>query len=80
LVIALLTIPPFIAEKYTNSLDKMMVLASLLSMVFTLAGLMVSYQFNLASGATIIMVAGVGFFVSLAIDALAGKRRQTADH
>jgi len=57
----------------------MMVLASLLSMVFTLAGLWVSYQFNLASGATIIMVAGVGFFLSLAIDALAGKRRQTAD-
>jgi hypothetical protein len=25
------------------------------------------------------MVAGVGFFLSLAIDALAGKRRQTAD-
>lgn len=80
LVIALLTIPPFIAEKYTGSLGKMMVLASLLSMVFTLAGLWVSYQFNLASGATIIMVAGFAFFLSLGIDALAGKRRQTADH
>lgn len=74
LVIALLTIPPFIAEKYTSSLGKMMVLASLLSMVFTLAGLWVSYQFNLASGATIIMVAGVGFFLSLAIDAVVGHR------
>jgi len=74
LVIALLTIPPFIAEKYTSSLGKMMVLASLLSMVVTLAGLWVSYQFNLASGATIIMVAGVGFFLSLAIDAVVGHR------
>jgi len=71
LVIALLTIPPFIAEKYTRSLGRMMVLASLLSMVFTLAGLWVSYQFNLASGATIIMVAGFAFFLSLAIDAVA---------
>jgi zinc transport system permease protein len=79
LVIALLTIPPFIAEKYTSSLGRMMVLASLLSMVFTLAGLWVSYQFNLASGATIIMVAGFAFFLSLAVDAVAGKRRQTAD-
>lgn len=79
LVIALLTIPPFIAEKYTSSLSKMMVLGSLLSMVFTLVGLLVSYQLNLASGATIIMVAGLGFFVSLAIDAMAGKRRQTTD-
>jgi zinc transport system permease protein len=43
-------------------------------MVFTLAGLWVSYQFNLASGATIIMVAGVGFFLSLAIDAIAARR------
>jgi zinc transport system permease protein len=79
LVIALLTIPPFIAEKYTGSLGKMMVLASLLSMVFTLAGLWVSYQLNLASGATIIMVAGFAFFLSLAIDGLAARRPRTAD-
>ena len=79
LVIALLTIPPFIAEKYTASLGKMMGLACLLSILFTLAGLWLSYQLNLASGATIIMVAGVGFFLSLAIDALAGKRRQATD-
>ena len=74
LVIALLTIPPFIAEKYTASLGRMMVLASLLSMMFTLAGLWVSYQFNLASGATIIMVAGFAFFLSLGIDAVAARR------
>jgi zinc transport system permease protein len=76
LVIALLTIPPFIAEKYTGSLGKMMVLASSLSVAFTLAGLWVSYQLNLASGATIILVAGVGFFLSLGIDALAARRKK----
>jgi zinc transport system permease protein len=43
-------------------------------MAFTLVGLLVSYQLNLASGATIILVAGVGFFLSLAIDAVAGRR------
>jgi zinc transport system permease protein len=75
LVIALLTIPPFIAEKYTGSLGKMMALASVLSMAFSLVGLWVSYQFNLASGATIIMVAGVGFFLSLVLDALASRRK-----
>jgi zinc transport system permease protein len=73
LVIALLTIPPFIAERYTASLIKMMVLSCLLSMVFTLTGLWASYQFNLASGATIIMVAGVGFFLSLGIAAVAAR-------
>ena len=74
LVIALLTIPPYIAEKYTSSLRRMMALASILSAVFTLLGLLLSYQLNLASGATIILVAGLGFFLSLAIDAIAGKR------
>lgn len=73
LVIALLTIPPYIAEKYTFSLGKMMVLSSLLGILFTVVGLYISYHFNLASGAMIIMVAGVAFFLSLAIDATTGR-------
>ena len=72
LVIALLSIPPYIAEKYTTSLGKMMALSSLLSILFILTGLWVSYRCNLASGATIIMVAGLAFFVSLSTDFLRG--------
>jgi zinc transport system permease protein len=68
LVIALLTMPPYIAEKYTNSLGKMMIVASCLGVLFTLTGLWVSYRYNLTSGATIIMVGGVGFFLSLGVD------------
>jgi zinc transport system permease protein len=63
LVIALLTIPPYIAERLTRSLGQMMVIASVLGVSFTLAGLYLSYAYNLTSGATIILVAGVGFFV-----------------
>jgi len=74
LVIALLTIPPFIAEKYTRSLGQMMVLSSILSICFTLSGLWLSYAFDLTSGATIILVAGVGFFISLVLDFLKRKR------
>jgi len=74
LVIALLTIPPFIAEKYTRSLGQMMVLSSILSICFTLSGLWLSYTFDLTSGATIILVAGVGFFFSLVLDFLKAKR------
>ena len=73
LVIALLTIPPYIAERYTVSLGKMMVLSSLLGILFTLAGLYLSYHFNLASGATIIMVAGIAFFLSMAFDTATGR-------
>jgi len=68
LVIALLTIPPYIAEKYTGSLGKMMALSSLLGVIFTLAGLWLSYGYNLSSGASIILVAGVVFFLSYALD------------
>ena len=72
LVIALISIPPYIAEKYTRSLGKMMLLSSLLGMFFTITGLWLSFRYNLTSGATIIMVAGLAFFVSLAIDFLGG--------
>jgi zinc transport system permease protein len=65
LVIALLTIPPFIAEKFTGSLRAMMVLSAILSGLFTVTGLWLSYLFNLTSGATIILVAAAGFFISV---------------
>jgi len=70
LVIALLTIPPYIAEKYSRSLLNMMILSSVLSAIFTVAGLWLSYVFNLTSGASIIMVAGFGFLISLGIERL----------
>ena len=61
LVIALLTIPPYIVEKYSSSLVQMMIGACLLGVVFTVSGLWLSYIFDLTSGATIILVAGTGF-------------------
>ncbi|DAB34698.1 MAG: zinc transport system permease protein [Sulfurospirillum sp.] len=56
LVIALLTIPIYIAEKLSSSLYMMMFISSLLSAFFTLTGLIVSYTLNLTSGASIILV------------------------
>ncbi len=70
LVIALMTIPPYIAEKYSKSLLSMMVLSSVLSALFTVIGLWLSYVFNLTSGASIIIVAGVGFLISLGVEQL----------
>ena len=70
LVIALLTIPPFIVEKYAKSLLQMMVGASLLGAVFTVSGLWLSYAFNLTSGACIILVSGIVFFLNFVIERL----------
>ena len=70
LVIALLTIPPYIAEKFSKSLFQMMILSSMLGAFFTVSGLWFSYEFNLTSGASIIMVAGIGFLISLGVERL----------
>jgi zinc transport system permease protein len=78
LVIALLSIPPYIAEKYTTSLGKMMTLSSLFGILFTITGLWFSYRYNLTSGATIIMVAGLAFFISLGTDFLRGPVKAPA--
>ena len=63
LVIALLTIPIYIAEKLSNTLASMMVYAGVLSTLFTLIGLILSYSYDLTSGATIIMVSGMGLLL-----------------
>jgi len=68
LVIALLTIPPYIAEKYTKSLAQMMFFSCVLGVAFTFGGLWISYRYDLTSGAAIIFLAGIVFFMSLLID------------
>lgn len=76
LVIALLTIPPFIAEKYTKSLVNMMIVSCMLGMVFTTGGLWLSYSFDMTSGAAIIFLAGTVFFLSLGVDNLLLFRKE----
>jgi len=70
LIIALLTIPPFIAEKYATSLFQMMAGSSLLGALFTMTGLWLAYRFDLTSGASIILVSGIAFLMMLGIEKL----------
>lgn len=73
LVIALLTLPAAVASHYARTLKGTMFLSSLLSIAFTLSGLALSYwlsnksNVNLPSGATIIMLAGATYIVSLLV-------------
>ncbi len=67
LVIALLTIPIYIAEKLSNTLYIMMFYSALLASFFTIVGLFVSYTFNLTSGASIIMVSAISLMLFLGI-------------
>ena len=57
LVIALLTIPTYLAETFASKLSSMMILSSILATIFTILGLAVSYSYDISSGASIIMVA-----------------------
>jgi zinc transport system permease protein len=66
LVIAMLTIPPAIAGRLVKGIVRMMILSALLGVLFTTVGLGLSYSWNLTSGASIILVAGAGYLLSLA--------------
>jgi zinc transport system permease protein len=68
LVIALLTIPVYLAERKSLSLAGMMWRAILWSVVFCFLGLCVSLWLNITSGAAIIAVATITFFVFLCLD------------
>ena len=57
LVIALLTIPTYLAETFASKLSSMMIISSALATIFTILGLVVSYLYDISSGASIIMVA-----------------------
>ena len=63
LVIALLTAPAAIARIFTYSLKKMMATAVFLSIMFSAIGLYLSYNFDIPSGATIILLAGGSYLI-----------------
>lgn len=69
LVIAMLTIPPMLAENRARSLAAMMFGATACCFLFTVIGLALAYQFDLSSGAAIIAVASVCFFLVRLIQA-----------
>lgn len=73
LVIALLTIPPAAAALFTRSINSMMGLSTLLSIIFTTGGLYLSYMFDLPSGATIILLSSVGFIIGTVVNHIKKK-------
>jgi zinc transport system permease protein len=75
MVIALLTIPAAVARSFSRNLYGMMALGTLFSILFSLAGLWLSWVFDLASGATIILVASLVFLFNAL--ARTGKSRRT---
>ncbi|MBE9508624.1 MAG: metal ABC transporter permease [Chloroflexi bacterium] len=75
MVIALLTMPAAISGQFVRDMKKMMVLASILGVIFTTTGLWLSYSLNLTSGATIILVSGAAYLLSMAVGPLVRRAR-----
>ena len=63
LVIALLTIPIYIAQSLSASLLGMMLRAGIIASLFSVSGLWLSYSFNLTSGASIILVSALSLML-----------------
>ena len=65
MVIALLTLPAAVASNFARSLGQMMLLSSLCCVAFITSGLAVSYNYDLPSGPTIIVLAGLVYLAVL---------------
>ena len=65
LIIALLTIPSAIASLFSRRLSSMMLLSTLVCLISNLAGLIVSYLYDLPSGPSIIIVATMIYLLAL---------------
>ncbi|MGM0770442.1 MAG: metal ABC transporter permease [Halobacteriota archaeon] len=64
LVIALLTIPAALSRQYTSNMKIMIYLSILFGAIFTITGLILSYYFDIASGATIIIVMATAYLLN----------------
>lgn len=65
LVIALLTLPASVAGQYTNGLKGMMITAVVLGIILTTGGMALSYKPDLPAGATIVLLTGLTYLISL---------------
>jgi zinc transport system permease protein len=69
LVLAMLTIPPAIANLMTTRLSLMMAIAVIINMIFCFTGMELAFAMDWPGGASIALAAGVVYVVSLLIHA-----------
>ena len=75
MVIALITLPAAVAGHFTATLGRMMLVATIFSIVFTTLGLAISYTPNFPAGATIIVLAGLTYMaITIFSHFLKGRR------
>ena len=63
LVLALITAPAATAGMLTSNLKRRMIYSVLLGSIFCIAGLWISYELNIASGASIVILSVMSYFI-----------------
>ncbi|MCK9161097.1 MAG: metal ABC transporter permease [Bacteroidaceae bacterium] len=76
LVLALLTAPAATAGLLTSNLKKRMIYSILLGNIFCISGLWISYKMNIASGAVIVVLSVIGYFISYIIRSIVMKYKR----
>ena len=76
LVLALLTAPAATAALFTVRLRSRMIVATLLGALYAMAGLWLSYEMNIASGAAIVLFSVLCYLIAYAVSALTARRRR----
>jgi ABC-type Mn2+/Zn2+ transport systems, permease components len=67
LIIAMLSIPASISRKLSHNMKTMMIYSSVIGAVLSIIGLAFSYQFDLPSGATIILVMSIVYLLVVGV-------------
>lgn len=75
LILALLTAPAATSEILTTNLKRRMIYSVILGNIYCLAGLWLSYELNIASGAAIVILSVVCYLLFYAVHSIAGKAR-----
>ncbi len=75
LVIALLTAPAATAGMVSKNLKNRMIISSILGIIICLCGLSISYKYNIASGATIIILAVATYFAVYLVTHILSRKR-----
>lgn len=70
LVIALLTLPAAISAMFSKSIFRMILISVVLILSFTFTGFGFAFNYNLPSGATIILISGIGYILAHTIKKL----------
>lgn len=67
LVLAILSIPAYIANLFSHSLGSMMFISWLISLIFMWAGFFIAYYLNISIGACIVVLLALGMFSAMLI-------------